>query len=209
MIHINKHSEVINIIFIDISKSTLNWYKYDKSMINVLEVFSELIHNISIKYNASMLLPIGDGFKIVTSTIEDAIMLSIEVQKKLKNNPIRIVNNNLQVKIGICQGLAYENIITVQDAQIKDYVGNIVNIASRLESVVCSPGNICFSVSNDKNINLNNILLNYTVNLMLYGIKRKNIKKDELVTNVKKIKQYNSSILKGINKLKVYNITNI
>jgi len=208
MISINKNSEIINIIFIDISKSTLNWYNYDKKMIIILEKFAELVKNISIKYNSVLMLPTGDGFKILTNTLSDAILLSIELQKELKNNPIKIVNSNLQVKIGICQGPAYKNIITIQNAKIKDYVGNIINIASRLESVVCSPGDICFFVQNN-NINLNNILQNYSVNLILFGIKRKNIDIDNLVTKVKKIKQYSNKALKGINKLKVYSITNI
>jgi len=207
MININRNSEIINIIFIDISKSTYNWYNYNENMIGVLEKFSERIKNISIKYNAILLLPVGDGFKIVTNTIEDALLLSINVQKELKNDPIKIGKDSLKVKIGICQGPAYENTITIQNTKLKDYVGNVVNTASRIESNVCTAGNICFSILSTHKIDLTQSLKNYFVSLNIFGTNTKN--DNNVVTNIKKIKYCNNTALNGINALKVYCISNI
>jgi len=52
---------------------------------------------------------------------------------------------SLPLRVGICEGPMQEKIYILQDAKLRDYFGNVVNVASRMESKVSDPEGIAFS----------------------------------------------------------------
>jgi hypothetical protein len=78
----------------------------------------------------------GDGFLIVFQDPEDALWSAMTIQERVKSAAIVTPRGPLQIRIGLCTGYGKR--------EGKDYVGDAVNKAQRVQSL-CLPGQVCIS----------------------------------------------------------------
>lgn len=194
------------ILFTDVKDSSKHWAKDEERMFNVLQEHEKQIEKLSKQYKGEIIKSIGDAFMLSFNKIKDAIDFAIDLQKDLKNNPIKVGNKNLQLRIGICGGKMFKKSSKRQDKSMVDYFGNIVNLASRLESIVCDVGDVAFGyIGKVEDLKLDD----YTVDVIDF---KENCKIDSrkrsqrLLTDVHNYMCKNISQLKGVPSITAYKV---
>jgi class 3 adenylate cyclase len=127
------------IMFTDVVGSSKMWSDDKLIMKKRIDDHFDLMNAISIKFNGFIVKTIGDAFMIYFEASDDALMNAIECGIQI------IKSEALPLRIGICQGDMQEKTYTLQGAKLKDYFGNVVNVASRLESDIADPEGIAFA----------------------------------------------------------------
>lgn len=198
------------IVFIDIVKSSSKWLNKPEEMIKMIEDFTSIIDAKLNIYDGLTIKTIGDAFMFAFDSLEDAIKFAIDVQQYLIENPYEISGENLSLRIGICLGKVYEATSVIQNQNMKDYLGNTVNTASRVESKVCEEGDVAFTFLEEDKIDKKDIdlLLNdYETEVISFTNKGNEPKRSgRLLTNIQKHKVENIDELKGIGEIDVYKI---
>jgi hypothetical protein len=97
------------------------------------------------KYNGTVLKSIGDSFMISFDDLVEGIRFIIELQTELRDKPIKVGKDSIQIRAGMCYGEVYERTSERQGKKLVDYFGNVVNTASRLESKVSEVGGFAFA----------------------------------------------------------------
>jgi len=118
------------IMFTDIAGYTSQMSKDQDVALSMLDTKRKALKPLIQKYNGTLIKEMGDGTLSHFSYPIDATKCSTELQKSLKNN------DKLNVRIGIHHGEAL--------FRDKDVFGDVVNIASRLETMA-PPGGILVS----------------------------------------------------------------
>ena len=212
-ININEKKEKeLAILFTDIVESSKAWNKHPAEMISIIEEQSILIDKWSKQNNGFICKTIGDAYMISFTDIKDAIKCGIDIQEDLINNPIKHKDFNLKLRIGIAFGPVYESTVTLQNGiKLKDYFGNTVNTASRIESKVSDENGIAFSLlsENIKELNLDTLLKDYKVDLISFDNKKNNKvnRSERLLTDIHRYYHESIKDLKGIDKVDVYKLT--
>jgi len=199
----------IAILFTDMVGSSKLWKDNESYMIKALEEQSKIMDKFSRKYNGYICKTIGDAFMISFDTIEDAIKCGLAIQTDLKDNPIKIGKKDTKLRIGICFGPVYESKIKLQDNILRDYFGNTVNTASRIEGGVCEEGGIAFTLTTDNaaDINLDSILKGLNVDLISFTNKGEDVKRsNRTLTDIHRHIYKNIKQLKGIDEIDVFKI---
>jgi|GEM_PF-3731400 len=140
------------ILFTDIKGSSKHWAKSESSMYECLDKLEEMMNGIISKNNGMVVKTIGDSFMCSyesDTALLDSIKSAIDIQESLKNDPIESEKGKLEVRIGICYGEVYIKETKIQGFELKDYFGNNVGTASRLESKVSDVGGFAFSFIED------------------------------------------------------------
>jgi len=211
-ININEKKErELAVLFTDIVESAKAWKNHAQEMIEMIEDQSKIIDRYTKRNNGFICKTIGDAYMITFDDIKDAIVCAIDIQKYLKNNPIKHKRFTLRLRMGIAYGPVFESTVTLQNGiKLKDYFGNTVNTASRIESNVSDNGGLAFSSLSEKisDLHLGDILADYKVNLITYDNKRtsKVRRSERLLTDVHRFYHKSIKNLKGINKLDVYKL---
>ena len=212
------------ILFMDIRNSTKLWDKYNTKVVDSIRELHNIILRKLKQYNNAFIFKIvGDSFMIVFNNIIHGVKFSIEISKLLTDDKTSIYlddkkKDRITTRIGICYGDVNVFKIKIQNCEQKDYFGNIVNIASRMESGV-SPINgfaIAFTKETEKDIPRIQKIIEKEEKL---NIKAFNLKKIKKVDKFKKSGKLlfnlffiNDSLekLKGIQtKIKVFKVSNI
>lgn len=129
------------IMFTDVVKSSELWAKDPKLMEERLDNHFNLINEKAKNWGGFVVKTIGDSFMIYFEPTDNSLLEAI-------NCSIDIINDEeLELRIGVCYGEMREREYMMQNSKLKDYFGNTVNTASRLESKVCDKAN-CVSFSN-------------------------------------------------------------
>lgn len=198
------------IVFTDVVKSSELWAKDPKLMSKRLDKHFQLVDKCSKNWGGYIVKTIGDAFMLYFDSSDNSLLDAI-------NCSIDIINDEeLDLRIGICYGkidLIKEYVI--QDAKLKDFYGNSVNTASRLESKVCDgPGCISFSNTNEltqkQSADILDALKNYELTKIKYSddcsADNENVGKrsGRLLTNIDIEECRNIQELKGIKELVVY-----
>lgn len=126
------------IVFTDVVQSSKLWSDDPITMDKQLSEHFKLVDGIAKKYNGFVVKTIGDAFMVYfesNESILDAIKFSIMVLKKEK----------LNLRVGISSGDMEERTYNIQNSNLRDFFGNTVNSASRLESKVSQPGGFAFA----------------------------------------------------------------
>ena len=130
-----------SIMFTDVVKSSELWAKDPEGMEKKLDSHFNLVTDKAKNWGGLVVKYIGDAFMIYFEPTDNSLIDAI-------NCAIDIINNEeLELRIGICYGEMREKEYILQNSKLKDYFGNTVNTASRLESKVCDGPN-CISFSN-------------------------------------------------------------
>lgn len=127
-------------LFTDVVGSSKLWTDDPDKMDKDLTKHFKLMNEVVDEYNGFVVKTIGDAFMVYFEpgdSLLNAIKSSIDILEK----------EELSLRIGICYGDMKERIFNIQGSELKDYFGNTVNTASRMESKVSEPGELSFCYS--------------------------------------------------------------
>jgi hypothetical protein len=100
----------VAILFLDIKGSSKLWANDEDTMFNALGVLDEMMVGIVRDNNGMIVKTIGDAF-MCSYEGRDGLLNSVksayEVQKRLINNPIKVGEERLTARIGVCYGDIY------------------------------------------------------------------------------------------------------
>ena len=133
-------------LFTDVVGSSKMWSDDPQTMSIQLDKHFKIMDNLARKYGGFVVKTIGDSFMIYfgksEKSLEVAIGFAVEVLKY----------EELPLRIGICSGKMTSKKCRIQDVELVDFFGDVVNTASRMESKVAEKGGIAFtSVDNISN----------------------------------------------------------
>ncbi|MFW6281285.1 MAG: adenylate/guanylate cyclase domain-containing protein [bacterium] len=198
------------IVFSDIVKSSSKWRDNPKEMIEVIENFTSVVDAKLNIYDGLTIKTIGDAFMFAFDSLKEAIHFAIDIQEYLLENPYEISGEKLLLRIGICAGDVYEATSVIQNENLKDYLGNTVNTASRIESKVCEEGDVAFTYLHEDEIDkedIDTIIGEYETEVVSFTNDGNEIKRSgRLLTNIQRHKYEDVDELKGIDEIDVYKI---
>ena len=154
-------SEYKVLLFNDIKGSSRLWKLYDNKMYSTLKSCIKLTKSILYKYNGVIVKFVGDSFNISFDTLKDAILFTLEFNLKLKNKPLYLnekKKDKIEFRTGICYGQVKKIIFNINDCDLIDYFGNIVNTASRMESKVSLVNGLAIGIINYNQNEIDNII---------------------------------------------------
>lgn len=166
------------ILFTDIVGSAKMWSDDSITMIKQLKEHHELVAKLSEQNGGWIVKTIGDAFMVYFEKTSDSLLRALKFSKQLIEN-----EKKYNLRIGVCQGLMQQETYRIQQVDLKDFFGNPVNTASRMESRVSGEaGVIAFTTEGDlskKDIDSinKNISKVYKVNLEKYDLKGAKIDK--------------------------------
>lgn len=198
------------ILFTDVKGSSKMWSKSETDMSKVLEKHFEQVDILSKKYNGMVIKTLGDSFMVCFDLLIDGIKFSIDLQKQLQDNPFNVDGVDFKIRIGLASGEMYERETIIQNKNLKDYFGNIVNTASRLESVVSEVGGFAFAFKGElqdkkqvekiiSDLKLKNIDYEYNCNVSFKRSSR-------LLSQRHNVECDNVSELHGVKPILVYSV---
>ena len=131
-------------LFTDVVGSSKLWSDDPITMSKQLDEHHELIDSLSTKNNGWIVKTIGDAFMIYFEPSENSLTNALKCAKDILLN-----ESKYNLRIGVAQGPMDSKTYTIQKVNLKDFFGNAVNLASRMESKVSNPGGggIAFSSS--------------------------------------------------------------
>jgi len=209
------------ILFNDIIGSSKLWRLYDIKMYNKLNKFIEITNNLLKNYNNSKIIKmLGDSFMLEFNKVEDAINFSIELNNILNNNKTGLFlnkskNDRILIRTGICYGKVHKLNFNIQNCNVIDYFGNVVNTTSRMESKVAKNNGIAIGFLKDKEKDINKIYNTfknndkYNVKLLDYNNNssiNRNKRSAKLLNNLNFVCK-NIQKLKGVDNIKVIDIS--
>jgi class 3 adenylate cyclase len=133
-------------LFTDVVGSSKMWSDDPQTMSIQLDKHFKIMDNLARKYGGFVVKTIGDAFMVYfpknEKSLENAVDFAVEVIK-IEELPLRI---------GICSGNMTAKKCRIQNVELVDFFGDVVNTASRMESKVAEQGGIAFtSVDNIDN----------------------------------------------------------
>ena len=136
-----KSGPVPTMVFTDVVGSSKMWSDDPITMIGQLEAHHKLVDTIAQKNNGWIVKTIGDAFMVYFEQSDSSLFNAIKFSKELI-----LSEKAYNLRVGICQGHMDEKTYSIQKVELKDFFGNAVNSASRMESKVAEVGGtIAFS----------------------------------------------------------------
>lgn len=135
-----------SILFTDIVNSSEMWNKDSTLMIKRLKHHYETIDRLSKKYNGWIVKSIGDAFMLYFEPNKDTLINTILFAKELVNE-----EKTYKLRIGAARGAVDRDTYRIQNVDLADFFGNVVNTASRMESKLSGVSGMAFSL-HDKEI---------------------------------------------------------
>ena len=122
-------------VFTDVVGSSKMWSDDPVTMSKQLEGHHKLIATISEKYKGWIVKTIGDAFMVYFEPSEDSLFNAVKFSKE-----VILAEKAYNLRVGVCQGNMDQKTYRIQKVDLKDFFGNAVNTASRMESKVCEVG---------------------------------------------------------------------
>lgn len=194
------------IMFTDIKSSSTLWKKYPNEIYLAINIHDQIIQGIIQQNKGMVVKPLGDSFMAYFDTKESAIKSAMSIQIYLNENPILVGNEIMRIRIGLASGEMYYKYSNIQNCKMKDFFGNTVNTASRMESKVSEIGGFAIAFLDTKNQempkNVKKMLSKkFKIRKIVYKDKCRKI--DSLVNSECKL----IAQLKGIKPVKVYSMS--
>ena len=196
------------ILFADLVHSATKWKMDSAKMLRTISNISTIIENKISAYNGVVIKTIGDAYMISFESLLDSIKFGIYIQEYFKNTPTFFYNYQLIFRIGICYGDVFEISNIIQDCNLIDYLGNTVNTAARIESVVAENGHLAFGTTdNEIDEEIEKLLSSYELENITYTNKdERNVRSYRLLSDVQKNVIKDIEELKGVNDINVIKI---
>lgn len=138
---IERGENLPSVLFTDVEGSSEKWSSDAVTMMQQLKGHHELVNRISKKYNGWIVKTIGDAFMIYFEPSVDSLTNAIKCGKE-----IILTEKNYNLRVGVCQGPMQEDTYELQKVTLRDFYGNSINVASRMESKVAGvAGYIAFT----------------------------------------------------------------
>lgn len=134
------------ILFTDLKKSSEMWLSYPGEMSAAIDLHHDQVDGIVSAHSGFIVKTIGDAFMCSFRTLSDALGAAIAIQG---DKPIKIGDREMLMRIGVCWGPVIVKRLRIQGVDLRDYFGNTVNTASRLESKVSNVGGFAFAYVGD------------------------------------------------------------
>jgi class 3 adenylate cyclase len=132
---LEKGGPVPAIVFTDVVGSSKMWSDDAVTMFKQLEGHHKLVETIAESNKGWIVKTIGDAFMVYFEQSEDSLYNAIKFSKELI-----IAEKAYNLRIGVCQGHMDQKTYRIQKVDLKDFFGNAVNAASRMESKVAEFG---------------------------------------------------------------------
>ena len=130
-----KSGPVPSMVFSDVVGSSKMWSDDPVTMIGQLEAHHKLVDSLASKNNGWIVKTIGDAFMVYFEPSEYSLFNAIKFSKEL------ILNEKAYgLRVGVCEGHMDEKTYSIQKVELRDFFGNAVNAASRMESKVSEVG---------------------------------------------------------------------
>jgi class 3 adenylate cyclase len=128
-------------LFTDVEGSSKMWADDPISMMKQLEYHHKIIESISEKNNGWIVKTIGDAFMVYFEPGVESLTNALNCAKE-----IILSENKYNLRVGVCKGFMEEKTYRIQKVDLRDFYGNAVNVAARMESKVAGQsGIIAFS----------------------------------------------------------------
>lgn len=128
-------SPMPSIVFTDVVGSSKMWSDDPITMIGQLEAHHKLVDTLAQKNNGWIVKTIGDAFMVYFEPSEISLYNAIKFSKELI-----LTEKAYNLRVGVCQGHMDEKTYSIQKVDLRDFFGNAVNSASRMESKVSEVG---------------------------------------------------------------------
>jgi class 3 adenylate cyclase len=128
-------SPMPSIVFTDVVGSSKMWSDDPITMIGQLEAHHKLVDTLAQKNNGWIVKTIGDAFMVYFEPSESSLYNAIKFSKELI-----LTEKAYNLRVGVCQGHMDEKTYSIQKVELRDFFGNAVNSASRMESKVSEVG---------------------------------------------------------------------
>jgi adenylate cyclase len=130
-------------LFTDVVGSSKMWSEDPKTMDDQITKHFNLMDGLARKRGGFVVKTIGDAFMIYFPKGEDSLIKAVEFAAEVHNS------EQLPLRIGICTGKMRAKKCKVQNVELLDFFGDVVNTASRMESKVAEQGGIAFTSVDD------------------------------------------------------------
>jgi class 3 adenylate cyclase len=127
-------------VFTDVVESSKQWSYDPHTMFINLEEHHKLVDALSKKYNGWIVKTIGDAFMVYFNPSKDSFTNALKFCKD-----VILMEKKYKLRVGICHGNMEEKTYTIQGVSLRDFFGNAVNMASRMESKLSPQNGIAFS----------------------------------------------------------------
>lgn len=127
-------------VFTDVVGSSKLWSDDPQTMAIQLEAHHKLIDEISDKYSGWIVKTIGDAFMVYFEPSRDSLVNALKFSKE-----VILMEKKYNLRVGVCLGNMEQKTYRIQNVDLKDFFGNAVNTASRMESKVSEAGGIAFT----------------------------------------------------------------
>jgi len=173
---LEKGGPVPAMVFTDVVGSSKMWSDDAVTMFKQLEGHHKLVETTAENNKGWIVKTIGDAFMVYFEPSEDSLYNAIKFSKEL------ILNEKAyNLRVGVCQGPMDNKTYRIQKVDLKDFFGNAVNAASRMESKVAEfGGTIAFCSTlpiENKLSKIETIGEVESVDLSKYNLKGANVKK--------------------------------
>jgi len=122
-------------VFSDVVGSSKMWSDDPITMAKQLEGHHKLVESIAEKNKGWIVKTIGDAFMVFFESSEDSLFNAVNFAKQ-----VILGENAYNLRVGVCQGHMDQKTYRIQKVDLKDFFGNAVNTASRMESKVSEVG---------------------------------------------------------------------
>jgi class 3 adenylate cyclase len=122
-------------VFTDVVGSSKMWSDDPITMSKQLEGHHKLVNSIAEKNKGWIVKTIGDAFMVYFESSEDSLFNAVNFAKQ-----VILGEKAYNLRVGVCQGHMDQKTYHIQKVDLKDFFGNPVNTASRMESKVSEEG---------------------------------------------------------------------
>jgi class 3 adenylate cyclase len=124
-----KSGPMPSMVFTDVVGSSKMWSDDPITMSKQLEGHHKLVNSIAEKNKGWIVKTIGDAFMVYFESSEDSLFNAVNFAKQ-----VILGEKAYNLRVGVCQGHMDQKTYRIQKVDLKDFFGNPVNTASRMES---------------------------------------------------------------------------
>lgn len=133
-------SKMSAMVFTDVVGSSKLWSDVPYTMARQLEEHHKLVDSLSGKYKGWIVKTIGDAFMVYFEPSNDSLLNALRFSKEIIKQEVKY-----NLRVGVCLGNMEEKTYKIQNVNLRDFFGNAVNTASRMESKVSEAGGVAFT----------------------------------------------------------------